>query len=630
MPEIIVEEGSAGVRSSAPNAINAAFKKSKAAHQPFYTTGFKNLLGQAYESESEEEKPIVGKTAPKISFGDIMAQASGNQDIKSGMPANAPNPINLSRTQIDSRDDYQCRPEYTLIERQPLGVKDRNQCSDPLYDQPKRGNYSSVPLCDHQELFLDWTLDDLDNRKGTWILNIQKYDDISPWSEHHRCGGVHVPNMADAMAIKMIKKFIRLENERLSDRDIADGKAPRRTPAKQRLTRELCNMYNQIQRTKDDKPVDKRETPRESLDPAELRKELAEETLLGAQKSIQSEGAAKPANEDNSRGGSDPSSHSRKSKTPKQIAEEKVARSRKRKGLSDIVRIPSEPLNRFKPSTADERDIRVPDVIEHVRRQRAAETDENVSAPKPSRKSKKFAVATEADEDGATILPPRATKKTKKTIQPPLPLLSDSEDENSEEEVVTKRKSGRKSKLQHMSKAEQASLKGITQAEQEEREQYAENDFEPKLTQKEKDAVFEAEIEAIARAQDAAQQQKTIQAENAAAFKSTGKRKATSGLDDIEADTSSAVLGTSRPIKKAKQSNFYKEAVPTVEQRREINGRLGTGVEYTQHLEVFGKGHGSHITDEDIAMTDEEDGCTLAVEHTEEKEDDGLDYLFEE
>ena len=395
-------------------------------------------------------------------------------------------------------------------------------------------------------------MDDPDNRKGSWIFNIVKYEDVSPWSEHHRCDGVHVPKMADAMATKMTKKFVRVEDERLSDRDIADGKAPRRTPVKPRLTRELCNMYNQIQRTKDPKPVGREEALPDGLKAAERRKELAEEKLLLAKKSIQRAGTAVSVNEDDSKGGSksasasasDSSSYTRKSKTPNQIAEEKVARRRKRKGLSDITRIPSERTNRFKSSTADERDTRAASVVEQDRRQRAVETHGKASATKTSRKPKKFAISTNANEDAATTPLPRATKKTKKTkktIQPPVPVFSESEDEHSEEEVITKRKVAPKSKLQHMNKAEQILLNGgIAQGEQQEREQYAQDEAEPELTQEEKDAIFKAEIEAIERAQLAARKRQ---------FSETGE------------NSSSHISPPSRPIKKAKKNSIAKEVV---------------------------------------------------------------------
>ena len=84
-----------------------------------------------------------------------MAQASGAQDTKSGISANAPNPINLNRIQMAPKDEDRYPPEYPLIARQPLRVKDKNRRGKVLYAQPKRDNYSSVPLCEHLELFLD-------------------------------------------------------------------------------------------------------------------------------------------------------------------------------------------------------------------------------------------------------------------------------------------------------------------------------------------------------------------------------------------------------------------------------------------------------------------------------------------
>jgi len=358
----------------------------------------KNLQELAYESESEDEESIVREIRPKTSFGDIMTQARTCRDMvtedrkrantaeekepelsdsradtpRSRLQASMPGAIGLSRAQKAPRENDQYHPEDPLIKRHPFAGKEANHL------QSKRDQYSSVPLCQHLELFLDWNIDDPDNRKGSWILNIEKYEDPSPWAEHRHCAGVDVTKMADALAMRIIKKFTRLDNERVS-RDFDRGISCRRPPAKQRLTRELCNMYSQIHRGKESKLVDEKEAPRESLNAAERRRELAEKSLLRAQKFCQTSGTAKPVNNDVSEGrnksslasvsASSPST--KKRKTPKQIAQEKVARNRKRKGLSEIARIRAEPVDRFKPTTVDERDARLTGVAQQVRHGRA-------------------------------------------------------------------------------------------------------------------------------------------------------------------------------------------------------------------------------------------------------------------
>jgi len=424
--------------------------------QHLYITGLKNLQELVHESESEDEETVVRETRFKTSFQDIMAQARTCRDMvtqdgkrantaeekepevsdsradtpRSRVQASMPGAIGLSSAQKAPRENDQYHPEDPLLERHPFAVKDTN------YLQSKRDQYSSVPLCKHLELFLDWNMDYPDNRKGSWILNIEKYEDPSPWAEHQHCAGVDVTKMADALAMRIIKKFTRLDNERVS-RDFDRGISCRRPPAKQRLTRELYNMYSQIHRGKESKLVDEKEALRESLNAAERRRELAEKSLLRAQKSGQGSGTAKPVNNDVSEArtksfsasvpGSSPST--KKRKTPKQIAEEKVARNRKRKGLSEIARIRAEPVDRFKPTTVDERDARLASVAQQVRHERAAETKKSPSVTKPSSKSKKFAVAINPDEDVETISRRRMTKKT---TLPPAPMFSDSEHEHSE------------------------------------------------------------------------------------------------------------------------------------------------------------------------------------------------------
>ncbi|KAI4923100.1 uncharacterized protein J4E92_007853 [Alternaria infectoria] len=532
--------------------------------QHLYITGMRNLQELVYESEDEDEKPIVRKTCPKTSFQDIMAQArtsrnmvtedrkrsdTGKEKEPEGSDARADTPrsrvqasmsgaIGLSRAQEAPRENDQYHPEDPLLERHTSTIKDTNHL------QFKRDQYSSVPLCQHLELFLDWNMNDPDNRKGSWILNIEKYEDPSPWAEHQHCAGVDVTKMADALAMRIIKKFTRLDNERVS-RDFDRGISCRRPPAKQRLTRELCNMYSQIHRGKESKLVDEKEALRESLIAAEWRKELAGESLLRAQKSGQSSGAAKFLNNDVSEARTKSSSASvsasspstKKRKTPKQIAEEKVARNRKRKGLSEIARIRAEPVDRFKPTTVDERNARLAGAAQLVRHERAAETKKSPCVTKPSSKSKKSAVAINPNEDVETISRRRVTKKT---TLPPAPIFSDSENEHSEGEIDTKRNANTKSKSQHMSKPERALLKGIAKAEQEERERYAQDESEPLPTSEEKEAAFRAEIEAIGLAQLAAQ-----------------KRK----LSEVEDDTPSHVLPSSRLIKKAKKKSVAEEVV---------------------------------------------------------------------
>ncbi|KAH8632933.1 hypothetical protein IG631_11567 [Alternaria alternata] len=75
----------------------------------------------------------------------------------------------------------------------------------------------------------------------------------------------------------------------------------------------------------------------------------------------------------------------RKRKTPRQIAEDKVARNKERRALTDIVRVRVEPLDRYKPSTVEEQQARATRAADQVRRERAANetTSPTQEAKKP-------------------------------------------------------------------------------------------------------------------------------------------------------------------------------------------------------------------------------------------------------
>jgi hypothetical protein len=212
MPDVIVEPCSEYARASGPNAIKAAFIKSKNMLQPFYTTGLQNLAELAYQSESEDEKPVVRKTHMRSSFRDVMAQARGGQGFvpheeeeedkvmknererpnthadtpSSEVPASISDPVDFSRLQkaLQDRDQYRRKEPY--VSRKPLGVKDSNELPAllSLKKQNHQVNQSEVRMCNHKTFVIYWDPEDPSNRNGSFISRVRDHKDRSDMTEH--------------------------------------------------------------------------------------------------------------------------------------------------------------------------------------------------------------------------------------------------------------------------------------------------------------------------------------------------------------------------------------------------------------------------------------------------------------
>ncbi|CAG5188275.1 uncharacterized protein ALTATR162_LOCUS11917 [Alternaria atra] len=658
MPEIVTESCSEYVRSSGPNAIKAAFKKSKGTGHAFYATGMRNVTELAFESQSGDEKPIVRKQSTRVSFGDIMAQARGTHDVVTqekkkgdktkkerpyaradtphlGAPVGACGSLKMNRASEASGYGNQYQLENPHISHQPLGIIDTSQLP-ALLSMSRRNhqtNQSEVSLCDHKNFVIYWDPDDPCNRNGSFIARIADCEETFQTAQatgHYRRKDVNVEKMAIEMATEIINKFNKEENEWLTGQDRQRKfKEPRRLPTHSILLREVHNMYSQLFRNKHSQLAKTKEALRMKLGAGERRKELAEKTQLEAQRSRQCCGTAKARNNNNLEGSDKPdsasdSSPSRgKKKTPKQIAREKVARNKERRGMTEIARICAEPLDRFKPSTVEKQQAQEARARKQVRRERATKS-------KFSQKLKSFVTVTDAEEDDETAATRRATKATRR----PARRISDSDNNCSEEEVVKKRKFATKLKSRRMTRGDRALLASIAQAEQEEREKYtrAETEVaqeetsepEPALSKAQKEAAFFADIAAIERAQLAAHEKcksvvvdesiadvrdekidgytEVVEARTTAMLveplaekiehtanvgdkselppppmqtpklptssaSRVSKRK-NSFPDAGEELSSFSTPPFSRPIKKARQNDFLKNIVPTVEQDR--------------------------------------------------------------
>ncbi|KAG9195984.1 hypothetical protein G6011_01105 [Alternaria panax] len=563
MPDPVVEPCSEYSRASGPNAIDAALKKSKSMLQPFYTTGLKNVAELACETESDVERPVIRKKATRLSFGNVMAQARGDHDIvpyekkkedttmkdeqerpnaradtpRSGVPASLSRSTDFSRSQKALQGDDQYRPKESYISRKPLVVKDSNGLA-ALLSLKKRNhqeNQSRVKMCNHRTFVIYWDPEDPSNRNGSFIARVDDDKEKSHVTKHPCCNprSVNVKEVAIEMASNIILKFEEQEDDRVTGHyQRRKGIEPKRSPPHSVVLREVHNMYSQLCRGEIRKLAKTEETRDIKLGAGERRKELAEQTKLAAQRSRQRGCTTKDHNYNKPESGSKPKSSSdsrpseRKKKTPKQIAEEKVARKKERRGLSDIARLRVEPLDRYKPSTVEEQQARVARVTEHFRHERAARVQSIAPATKTSPKSKKFAVAIDAAEDDETI---PSTQVTKKATRRPVRYIQDSDDNSNkdENETVKTRQVVTKPKSQRVSKADGVLLAGIAQAGQEGSERFTQTEAEaaselkPTLSNEEKQVSFLAEIAVIERAQLAAKE----------------KRQATPPSDDVKQST---------------------------------------------------------------------------------------------
>ena len=180
--------------------------------QPFYTTGLQNLAELAYQSESEDEKPVVRKTHMRSSFRDVMAQARGGQGFvpheeeeedkvmknererpnthadtpSSEVHASISDPVDFSRLQkaLQDRDQYRRKEPY--VSRKPLGVKDSNELPAllSLKKQNHQVNQSEVRMCNHKTFVIYWDPEDPSNRNGSFISRVRDHKDRSDMTEH--------------------------------------------------------------------------------------------------------------------------------------------------------------------------------------------------------------------------------------------------------------------------------------------------------------------------------------------------------------------------------------------------------------------------------------------------------------
>ncbi|CAN9429870.1 unnamed protein product [Alternaria alternata] len=414
MPDVIVEPCSEYARASGPNAIKAAFIKSKSMLQPFYTTGLQNLAEPAYQSESEDEKHVVHKTHMRSSFRDIMAQARGGQDFvphekteedkvmknererpnthadtpSSEVPASTSDPADFSRLQkaLQDRDQYRQKDPY--VSRKPHGVKDNNGL--PALLSMKKQNHqvdqSEVRMCNHKTFVIYWDPDDPSNRNGSFISRVRDHKDRSDMTEHSCCNSqsVDVKGLTMEMASRIIEAFEKQEDDHTTGHDERrKGIKPERPQSHSIVLREVHNMYSQLYRHEIRKLVKTEEAVNIKLDARER---------LAAQRLRQRGSAAKNRDNNNTPEVDEKpdlalgtSFSKRKRKTPRQIAEEKAARNKERRAFIDIVRVRVEPLDRYKPSTVEEQQARATRAADQVRRERAANetTSPTQEAKKP-------------------------------------------------------------------------------------------------------------------------------------------------------------------------------------------------------------------------------------------------------
>ncbi|CAN9380329.1 unnamed protein product [Alternaria sp. RS040] len=406
MPDVMVEPCSEYARASGPNAIKAAFMKSKSMLQPLYTTGLRNLAEPAYQSESEDERPVVRKTHTRSSFRDVMAQARGSQDFvphekkeedkvtknererpntrtytpSSEVPASISDLVDFSRLQkaLQDRDQYRRKEPYVL--RKPFGIKDSNELP-ALLSMKKRNhqiNQSEVRMS---------------------IATVPSY-----------LGSVDVKEITMRMASSIIEAFDKQEDHHTTGHDERrKGTEPERSPSHSIVLREVHNMYSQLYRHEIRKLVKTEEAVNTKLD---ARERLAAQRLRqrgSASRNCDTNNTPEVDDKPDSALGTNPSK--RKRKTPRQSAEEKVARNKERRAFIDIVRVRVEPLDRYKPSTVEEQQVRVTRAADRVRRECAANVQNMEPEAKFSRKSNRFAVAINVGEDDETTSPTQEAKK---------------------------------------------------------------------------------------------------------------------------------------------------------------------------------------------------------------------------
>ncbi|KAF1839071.1 hypothetical protein BDW02DRAFT_585435 [Decorospora gaudefroyi] len=267
-------------------------------------------------------------------------------------PDNSYRPNNVYRLQSTYRPDS---PHLSRNTTRPANAYQLGNIFSPKKPS-HHTNYSSVSFCDHKEFYIDWDANDPDNTKGSWKPSMTTFEDRSPLEQHQHCKAPDVVAKVKKLADRIVQKFTNMENGRISARDRRHGLEPHRPPPVQRVEREVQSMYSQMYRGKYDKIVEKKEALRVKVNAIERRKEEADMLQQRAQGDRQRGEVAKGLGVDDLEKGDEPVKAKKNRKTPKVLAEEKVARNRARKGLTPVVNRIVEPADRFRLTTADERE----------------------------------------------------------------------------------------------------------------------------------------------------------------------------------------------------------------------------------------------------------------------------------
>jgi hypothetical protein len=480
-------------------SLKALQKRNKSVGTLFHLSDHKNVADLVDDSDLETEKPPVRKTPTKSLFGSLLGEARrGGQDTvtpekmkenqerkaiyeqamarpaisQPKLPTGLPSLNELARvTQAlqdgtafhgDSyRPDYRpnndrpastYRPESPRLSHSTPRPTNSNQLGGifSVKKSSNHKNFSSVSFCDHQEFTIDWHPKDPMNDQGSWQAKMVKFDDRSPWEQHVHCKEADVRAKVQQLAEKIIGKYEDMENGNLSKRAQSQGERPGRSPPKARVEREVQNMYPRLHR----KIIEKKEALRVKLDAADCRKEEAEKLQKRAQEDVQRGEKAKGLDIDDLEDDDEPIITKKTKRSAKQIAEQKVARNRQRKEARGTTEL----LDRFRPSTADERQTKLG---KQVRNNRAA-TQSNTGAKQGKSPATK-----------PTQAPPKPRNGKR-------PVKSDDESDGSPVKKITKthkkQDAASKPKPREMTAEERALLEGITQAEQGE---HAQSEAEP-------------------------------------------------------------------------------------------------------------------------------------------------------
>ncbi|KAI1688143.1 hypothetical protein KJE20_01320 [Pyrenophora tritici-repentis] len=314
---------------------------------------------QLENSNIENEAGYEGThTAPRIqglpSITDLQRFTRALQDgtafrADTYRPNYGNHPASSYRPDYNNQPTNSYRPERRYLSRnvvRPSNFAELGAIFVPKKVHHERENCSSVSFCDHQEFYIAWDAHDPHNNHGSYKPHMQRFEDRSPWAEHQNCPPPNIPACLKKLARKIIGKFEGMENGRLSYLDIKDGKAPRRAPPIQRVEREVQNMYSQMFRGKYDEIIEVKGAMRAKFDAGTRRKEQAKQIWLQAKLDGHRGEIAKGINVDELEDDT-PIVKQKTKKTPKQIAEDRVQRSRLRKGLAVKTKAAPEPSDRY-------------------------------------------------------------------------------------------------------------------------------------------------------------------------------------------------------------------------------------------------------------------------------------------